>query len=550
MSPFGLFSSRIVTVNGKQMTVKHQRELEKIDVQKKRDAAEKARVLGELEVTKQVENHKETKTEKIELKKSSRAAAVRKGVANWFSRLFGRLDRDRPLLAALIQCGTCMFATFVGQVMVYTALNWHGFGFMALVLPVIVEGATWTCAIYAQWLATRADPLPYGSEIRLMWLFASYAAASNTYHIAVELKDPITGALLGGASIVGPLLWHRYIGLAKKSRSGGGDRIRITFRRRIHYPFITWRAGALWSAAGGAMTRDRAWLETYRDCYGCYPGQQPVHESVTYRNQWLWRIVRPLVKREVNPVVFRGAVVVVASADQRADGNADQRADRDADQLPRRPAISATSAADQRADEGADETADPRGLGPADVPLLALAGGPVGFDISADLAPYEEAFAEWERSLNQRADRDADGPLISAQNGRPEAESAKSAPAAPSADQRADGDGGQRADGDADTGADDTADDDADRTADERPQPRGKRGRRGRGSARGNKRPDLQKLVEKYYDNQRAAGVPMDKITGPAAAVATGASEQYARGILADKKRAEQKRVASETAKK
>jgi len=490
---------------------------------------------------------KSDRIQSVDTKKTTARQARNKARIARVRAAITRLRNDLPLMAALFAQIIFVPVALGGQFMFFDSLNWPAsVWWMKYPLMIAAEFGTWVFQVFA---ADRArDGKPYATWTRLMWLCAIGAGVMNGSHGAIVLHSTSMMYALGLPSVIGPAIWHGYLHL-RKGKLAGRKTVDIVTDAllRIFHPLMFLRSIVRWAETKGRISRERAWLDIFFEANGYFPGQAPIHESVTFRNQWLWRIVRPLFGREVNPIVFRGGVtVVVVSADVVSRMRADQRADRDADQRPLPLSISAGDGADQRADGDADQ----RGLGPADVPLLALAGGPVGFDISADLAPYDEAFAQWEKDLNQRADSAADGPLISALIGRSEGKNTESALTADGADQRADGDADQRADPDAGAGAGETADEQvdqrADGDADQRPQPRGKRGRRGRG----NKRPDLQKLVEQYYDNQRASGVPMDKITGPAAAVATGASEQYARGILADKKRAEQERTANETAKK
>lgn len=262
----------------------------------------------QLTVTKKIDGYKEAKADRAWTR---RLAATREARARLAARLKAfrtRLDNDRPLLWALAISSASFVAAISGQFMAYTSENWHGWGFLAYLLPFIVEGATWTFASYAQWLATRPIVLPYGSYIRTMWLFAAYAAAVNTYHVWMVLGDPVTGALLGGASLVGPFAWHKYVSLTRLSRKGmSAAQIRAAFLRWVFHPFLSLRARSLWSAADAVMTPAMAWRITWMNAYGAAPGTAPAGRVVTFRNRWLFRLIFGRVVTPTSATATRSA---------------------------------------------------------------------------------------------------------------------------------------------------------------------------------------------------------------------------------------------------
>jgi hypothetical protein len=274
------------------LTRRARRRRERIELDKRETLAKLATQREALEVTRELDAYTEEKAERAESRKASTTRQARAALAARLRAFRTRLDNDRPLLAALIVSGLCLVTTIAGQIMVYESLDWHGWSWIGDLLPFIVEGATWTFGIFAAWLASRIVPLPYGRYIRLMWLFASYAAGSNTWHFARDLHDPITGALLGGASIVGPFIWHSYVTLSKLARSGrSAAQIRAALLQRIYHPVLSARTTSLWSAANAAMTRDMAWRLTWEHAKGAAPGLLPARRVVTARNAWLFRVI-------------------------------------------------------------------------------------------------------------------------------------------------------------------------------------------------------------------------------------------------------------------
>lgn len=233
--------------------------------------------------------------------KNARRDAARARVTARLHTVGQRLADDRPLLAALVVAGVCLVATFAGQIMVYKDLNWHGYGWLAYLLPVIVEGTTWSQAIYASYAATHKPPLPYARHIRVMWLAAGWAAGSNTWHFSHVLGDTLTGAILGGASLVGPFVWHRYVNLTRDSHSGRtAAQIKAALLQRIYHPRLSARTTALWAELGGNVSRDRCWQAVWVRHHGHTPGAIPGNRMVTARNRWLFR---KLFGRVVNPAL-------------------------------------------------------------------------------------------------------------------------------------------------------------------------------------------------------------------------------------------------------
>lgn len=465
------------------------RRRERIDLNKRETLARLETQRRELEVTRELDVYAEEKAERAESRKAGATRQAREALGRRLRAFRTRLDNDRPLLAALIVSGLSLIATIAGQLMVYTSLNWHGYAALAYILPFIVEGATWSFAIYSQWLATRPRPLPYAKYTRLMWLFAAYAATANTYHVAHTLNDAVTGALLGGASLVGPFVWHSYITLTRTARSGrSAAQIRAALLQRLFNPLLSLRTAKLWAAAGGAMTRDQAWLLVYRNVHGHFPGQHSTTRQVTARNQWLWMMVRPFVGRVINPTagatplnVDTAPSVPLRSTAERTDLSAPGTTDRVL--VPALPS-------------GVDEV-DPSALGDhVEDWLRALGDLPGGTAEQRSPAPLTGDRTGSSTPLSGTAEVASQCTPASA---------AEQPPA--SAAQRTSGTGRKAA------------------------------GKRARQRAAEQSRRDFRPAIEAYFQERVSAGADPAAITGTEVARKTGAADSTARNILADLKR-------------
>jgi hypothetical protein len=465
------------------------RRRERIDLNKRETLARLETQRRELEVTRELDVYAEEKAERAESRKAGATRQAREALSRRLRAFRTRLDNDRPLLAALIVSGLSLIATIAGQLMVYTSLNWHGYAALAYILPFIVEGATWSFAIYSQWLATRPWPLPYAKYTRLMWLFAAYAATANTYHVSHTLRDVVTGALLGGASLVGPFVWHSYITLTRTARSGrSAAQIRAALLQRLFNPLLSLRTAKLWAAAGGAMTRDQAWLLVYRNVHGHFPGQHSTTRQVTARNQWLWVMVRPFVGRVINPTA--GAAPLSA------------------DSAPSAP-LSSTA---ERTGVSAPRTAD-RVLVPA------LPSGAEDINPSALGDDVEDWLRGLENLPGGTAEERSPAPLSGDRSGRsnPVSEAAE-VPGQRTADQAAEA---------------------APASGEQRAQASGRKsaGKRARQRAAEQARRDFRPAIETYFRDRISAGADPAAITGTEVARKTGAADSTARNILADLKR-------------
>lgn len=214
--------------------------------------------------------------EKDRTVKQGRVAARWGKLAARLAGFAERLRNDLPLFATLVTVAAGLTVTLAGQVMFYSTLPWPPL-FVWLIIPMaaLVESGSWTYGIHARWLADQ--DLPYGKQIRRMWLLALLAAGMNTYHGATAFPGHLEmGVILGGGSILSPMAWHGYVYLTKSKGQGRtGVQIRAAAGRRINHPVLTRRAWDLRSSLGGRITPEVAFLMVYRERFGYLPGQRP-----------------------------------------------------------------------------------------------------------------------------------------------------------------------------------------------------------------------------------------------------------------------------------
>jgi hypothetical protein len=165
-----------------------------------------------------------------------------------------------------------LIVTAAAQTMFYTSLPWTNvYKAIAFVMFGFVEGPAWYFALNARDLADRG--MPYSASGRRVWVFALTASAMNGYH-GYDLFGRIDmGVILGLPSVVGPYVWHRHVHrleMLASQRSIG--QARAGAWRRIHHPFLSWRALKRWAEVGGTIDVELAFLQVFYEAHGYYPG--------------------------------------------------------------------------------------------------------------------------------------------------------------------------------------------------------------------------------------------------------------------------------------
>jgi hypothetical protein len=172
-------------------------------------------------------------------------------------------------------------ALVIGIVVILTQVAFYGdnlhhrkvdaFGFssidLAYFVPFAVEGLGWVCALLS--VTAAINNRPSARYSRFMWLFSGCAAAVNAVH-NISNNDWLTGLVLGGLSLAGPLVVHLALLWSRDSdQSKTTDDFRAEFQRRVHglliqvaqvicHPYTTARA------VGVATDYRVAWPLAYR----------------------------------------------------------------------------------------------------------------------------------------------------------------------------------------------------------------------------------------------------------------------------------------------
>jgi hypothetical protein len=462
------------------------RRAEKLRLKKQGRLDEADLKLKNLEIRKAEDAYAEEKLARVEAAKESKASAAREAVRARWRAFRERLADDRPLLAAIVMSGVCLVVEFVGQLMFYGDLPWNDMLlFMPVMLAIIVTGATWTFAVNAAYLTSRG--LSGAADIRKMWYWATTAAVMNGYHGIVVLHEISVGIVLGSASLVGPYIWHRYVSLTKVAKSGRtAEQIRAALLRRLFHPILWRRAVDLWAAADGAMTASAAWRITWTQVKGAAPGAPPAASVTPARNQWLFRVV---FGRVMNPASIP-AVSGVSERSRRHDAPLEKRAEE-------RSITGAAAVSESAHDTLADATISAGVDGMMLTVERWLADAATAHDGQESAAPA--ALTDEHPRSSQQMSGAIDDTTMSA----PGEGTGERAPVKP------------------------------------RPAMSARRARRTARHARG---VDYTQAVTDYFNERLSAGARPEEITGPAAAKATGASEQHARKVLAKlrKERSEQ----------
>lgn len=144
------------------------------------------------------------------------------------------------------------------------ALPWLNLAFLT---PIAVEGVAWVFTVFTAFAVINNRPS--GRYERLMWLFSCVNAGVNAWHNMLR-GDVLTGIVLGGMSIAGPLIvhmvlrWDREVQAdrtAEEIRRAAIDRTVRVARRTAQvtrHPIYSWRTVSI------ATNLDCGWNTAYR----------------------------------------------------------------------------------------------------------------------------------------------------------------------------------------------------------------------------------------------------------------------------------------------
>jgi hypothetical protein len=156
----------------------------------------------------------------------------------------------------------------------------------AVLVPVMIEGATWSVA----WLTIRATATgrPAGVLHAATWVLALLAAAANGWHGATA-GGVAVGVSYALASLMGPVMWELLLSTARARAHGQtAAQTRAALLRWVRWPVTAWTAATL--AAARNCPAEEAWRAAWRDRRG-------VDVDADARTRWLAGRVRRRQRR-------------------------------------------------------------------------------------------------------------------------------------------------------------------------------------------------------------------------------------------------------------
>lgn len=230
------------------------------------------------------------KTKALEEKqrRAEKKAAARKARNERLAAVIGN-----PLPWVLTVVVASVATAWPGQ---YHAMIGMGTGILAaLLVPVFIEGSTWSMAWLTKWAVENDKPA--GTYRMATWIFAAVAAALNASH---HLDQPVLAVTMALSSLVGVVVWEIYMH-SQQHRAGGRSaaEIKLALQRRLRHPRVSRRASWLRTSTIPALSEADAWEMAWRQLRGAEPG-----------------VTKRLLERH-GKQVEKVAVLVEKSAEQR-----------------------------------------------------------------------------------------------------------------------------------------------------------------------------------------------------------------------------------------
>lgn len=203
------------------------------------------------------------KTKKLEEKtrRREKAAAARKARNERLAQTIGQ-----PLPWVLVVVVASVATAWPGQFSSMRGLKMSVFA--ALLVPVFVEGATWSMAWMTKWAVENDKPA--GIYRVFTWMFASVAAGLNAWH---QYKKPELAVTMALSSLIGVVVWEIYMH-SQQHKAGGRsvEEIKLALQRRMRHPRVSRRASWLRTSTIPAMDETDAWNIAWRQIRGTEPG--------------------------------------------------------------------------------------------------------------------------------------------------------------------------------------------------------------------------------------------------------------------------------------
>ncbi|WP_432051241.1 hypothetical protein [Streptomyces xiamenensis] len=171
---------------------------------------------------------------------------------------------SHPLPWVMVVVVASVAVAWPGQYKAMTGLGmWKP---LALLVPLFIEGATWSMAWMRKWAVENDKPT--GLYTVMTWVFALIAAGLNAGHHLNMVELAVTMAL---SSLIGVVVWEIYMHSQQHKVGGrGAAEIRLDLARRLRHPRVYRRAG--WLRAATGVDAAKAWDMAWRQLYACEPG--------------------------------------------------------------------------------------------------------------------------------------------------------------------------------------------------------------------------------------------------------------------------------------
>jgi hypothetical protein len=140
--------------------------------------------------------------------------------------------------------------------------------FLALLVPLFIEGATWSMAWMTKWAVENKKPTALYRT--MTWTFAVIAAGLNASH---HIGKPDLAVTMALSSMVGVVVWEVYM-TSQHHKVGGrsGEEIKLALQRRIKHRKVFRRAQWLRTATVPPLPEAEAWDRAWRQVHGAEPG--------------------------------------------------------------------------------------------------------------------------------------------------------------------------------------------------------------------------------------------------------------------------------------
>lgn len=179
-------------------------------------------------------------------------------------RLAARIGEPLPWVLTVVAASVAV--AWPGQYAAVTGLGmvW----FLALLVPLFIEGATWSMAWMTKWAIENRKPT---SLYRAMtWAFAVIAAGLNASHHISQPELAVTMAL---SSLVGVIVWEVYMhSQHHKAEGRSGEEIKLALQRRVKHRKVARQAAWLRTATVPPLQESEAWERAWRQVHGAEPG--------------------------------------------------------------------------------------------------------------------------------------------------------------------------------------------------------------------------------------------------------------------------------------